>query len=415
MKTHKIGLLLGDEEDWPSAFELLLKRLRPKYRHGGEEHEIICERIRIHPFDLRAPTAYHLVIDRLAYWHFTPREWLKKAALLNNVYLLNNPFTFQSMEKHSAYCAMIRLGLPIPATWLIPEKKGRGGKKYEVTAAKYHDMFDLPAIARGMGYPLYMKPFDGGGWRGVSRIDDEAALRAAYDSSGESLMHLQKAIDKFDVFVRSLAIGPQVMTMNYDPSQPQHGRYQISHGFLDEAKGNEARITVKLINAFFRWEFNSCESILKDGVLAPIDFANACPDIAITSLHFYFPWAIKSLYAWSAFCAATGRGMRINLDVDNYFEIGDSDRTYEEKLEAYEELADAYFQTKAFEDFRATQLSNLDEAMWEMVQSPEFDNIITGTVRSLFPAPEHDQFISHYRGLLKHWVDCEGAGKGKAT
>ena len=42
-----------------------------------------------------------MVIDRLSYWYYHPREWLKKLALMNRVYLLNNPFTFQAMEKHN--------------------------------------------------------------------------------------------------------------------------------------------------------------------------------------------------------------------------------------------------------------------------------------------------------------------------
>ena len=67
------------------------------------------------PFDLRDKPRYDLVVDRLAYWYYLPREWLKKVALMDDVYLLNSPFTFQSMEKHAAYCAMLRLGLKVPA------------------------------------------------------------------------------------------------------------------------------------------------------------------------------------------------------------------------------------------------------------------------------------------------------------
>jgi hypothetical protein len=129
MNLKKIGLLLSDEDDWPVAFEQLHRRLAPRLDYHGGTLSTDVERIRIHPFNLAAPTTYDLVIDRLAYWHYHPREWLKKAALVNGVYLINNPFTFQSMEKHSAYCAMIRLGLPIPDTWLIPAKQGPGHRK----------------------------------------------------------------------------------------------------------------------------------------------------------------------------------------------------------------------------------------------------------------------------------------------
>ncbi len=62
----------------------------------------------------------------------------------------------------------------------------------------------------------------------------------------------------------------------------------------------------RLVNAFFRWEFNSCETLVKDGEVYPIDYANACPDVALTSLHYYFPWAMKALVKWCVFALVTG-------------------------------------------------------------------------------------------------------------
>lgn len=403
----KIGLLLSDEDDWPATIEALARRFLHPMKVKGGQAEILLERIRIHPFNLYDNTTYNLVIDRLAWWHVNPREWLKKAALVNKVYLLNNPFTFQSMEKHSAYCAMIRLGLNIPDTVLLPPKQGPDTEKFRRTAARYHDMFDLPAIAGKMGYPLYMKPFDGGGWRGVSRIDNEHDLMRAYDESGSGVMHLQKGIDNFEVFVRSLGIGPQISSFNYDPNQPMHGRYQIQHDFLSAEKGREAQIITKVINAVFRWDFNSCEAILKDGTLYPIDFANACPDIALTSLHYYFPWAIKSLLAWSLYCLISERNVHITMNLEDYFKIADSDRSYWEKLEAYNTLADKHFETERFFEFKEKSLKGLDEAMYELVASQEFDDIIGHNVRITFPAHEHEQFLAHYRGIFKHWLESE--------
>lgn len=409
----KIGLLLSDEDDWPVAIEALAKRFLKPLKRGSKTFDVALERIRIHPFSLRDKTTYDLVIDRLAWWHVNPREWLKKAAIINKVYLLNNPFTFQSMEKHTAYCAMIRLGLHIPETVLLPPKQGPDTEKFRRTAARYHDMFDLPAIAEKMGYPLYMKPFDGGGWRGVSRIDNAEDLMRAYDASGTTVMHLQKGLDDFDVFVRSLGIGPQVISLNYDPSQPMHGRYQIDHNFLTAKKGQEARMITKTINSIFRWDFNSCEAILKDGKLQPIDFANACPDIALTSLHYYFPWAITSLLAWSLYSLISERKVRITMDLDSYFAIADSDRSYWEKLVAYEVLADKHFETEKFEAFKAKELQGLDEAMWEYIGSQEFDDLLVSLVKGQFPQHEHEQFIAHFRGIMQHWHASQ-ASAGKA-
>ena len=109
-RTHLIGLLLGTEEDWSGAFETMMARLGPPIEHASERHEFATERVTIEPFDLRMRPRHALVIDRLAHWYYVPREWIKKVALMDGVYLMNNPFTFQAMEKHSAYCAMMGSG-----------------------------------------------------------------------------------------------------------------------------------------------------------------------------------------------------------------------------------------------------------------------------------------------------------------
>ena len=308
MPSHLIGLLLGTEEDWPTAFEHLLGRVGP-IQHGGETHDLTTERVMNEPFDLRYRPRHALVIDRLAWWYFVPREWLKKISLMDDVYLLNNPFTFQAMEKHSAYCAMMRLGLNVPETWLIPHKEPprsvrfeSATERWEAMASRYNAPFDLDSIAGHIGYPLFMKPFDGGQWVGVTRVASPDDLHAVYDESGERIMHLQASVEDFDVFVRSLSIGAETMVMRYDPSVPLHARYTVAHDFLSPDVGAEVVAISRLVNAFFRWEFNSCETLVKDGVVYPIDYANASPDVALTSLHYYFPWAIKALVRWCTFC-----------------------------------------------------------------------------------------------------------------
>ncbi len=407
---HLIGLLLGTEEDWPRAFDEILRRLGPVDGPGGTKHEFECERITIEPFDLRDHPRYGLVIDRLAYWYYHPREWLKKVALMDNVYLLNSPFTFQSMEKHAAYCAMIRLGLKVPDTVLVPYKNPLDNSRYAYTAAKYNKSFDLDAVAEQIGYPLFMKPYDGGAWRGVSRIRNPAELHAAYDASGEMLMHLQKAVDGYDVFARSLSIGAETMVMRFQPDKPMHERYAVDHSFLAPDTGTEVVTIGRLVNAFFRWEFNSCETLVKGSDVYPIDYANACPDVALTSLHYYFPWAMKALVKWAVFVLATGRRGRIDLETDRYFEIADEPgASYGEKLAAYRELADAYFETERYGNFWASCLERLDQVVLDYVAGPQFDELLTETVRSVYPPAEHDQFIAHLRGLTGLWVREESA------
>jgi len=407
---HLIGLLLGTEDDWPTAFEEILRRLGPVAGPGGTRHTVDCERITIEPFGLRDRPRYHLAIDRLAYWYYVPREWLKKVALMDDVYLLNSPFTFQSMEKHAAYCAMMRLGLRVPETVLVPYKNPVDNARYAYTAAAYNKPFDLDAIAEQIGYPLFMKPYDGGAWRGVSRVRNPAELHAAYDASGEMLMHLQKAVDDYDVFARSLSIGAETMVMRFEPDEPMHLRYAVDHSFLSPQAGTEVVTIGRLVNAFFRWEFNSCEVLVKDGVVYPIDYANACPDMALTSLHYYFPWAIKALVKWCMFVLVTGRRARLDLETGRYFAIADqAGAGYGEKLAGYRELADAYFDSERYQDFCARSLPHLDELVLDWVAGPGFDRLLIDTVRSVYPGHEHDRFIAHLRGLLGLWVQDENA------
>jgi hypothetical protein len=412
---HLIGLLLGTEEDWPRAFETLVSRLGPVTDAAGHRHHIATERITIEPFDLRDRPRYELVIDRLAWWYYVPREWLKKIALMDDVYLLNSPFTFQSMEKHAAYCAMIRLGLKVPQTVLVPHKDPPDNARFQYTAARYNQPFDLGAIAEEIGYPLFMKPYDGGQWVGVSRIRDRAELQRAYDASGQRLMHLQASVEGYDVFARSLSIGPETMVMDFRPEKPMHDRYAVSHDFLSEDAGYEVLTISRLINAFFRWEFNSCECLVRGDQVHPIDYANASPDVALTSLHYYFPWAIRTLLKWSVFCVVTGRRARVDLDTRRYFEIADRDDLgYREKLSAYRRLADEHFETERYHDFCASRLAHVDELVHDWVASPDFDRLLVETVRATYPPHEHERFTAHLRGLVGQWVAEQGVSRTAA-
>jgi len=402
-RRHLIGLLLATEEDWPTAFESLLGRFGP-ISFRGETHEFVSERVAHEPFDLRYKPRYQLIIDRLAWWYDVPREWLKKLALMDDVYLLNNPFTFQAMEKHSAYCALMRLGIKVPETWLIPHKLPPDNPRYIPMAERYSPEFDLDFVAEQVGYPLYMKPFDGGMWVGVTRIESGEELHASYDASGERLMHLQAAVDDFDVFTRSLSIGPQTKVMQYDPSADGHYRYLVGDDFLLPELMDEVETIGRLVNAFFRWEFNSCEVIVRDGHAHPIDYANASPDMALVSLHYYFPWAIQSLAAWCLFCTATDRKIGVYQPTRDYFAIGDSDLSYEDKLDRYRALADAYFQVEEFEEFRAEALPHLEETMVEYVESSEFDELIVQIIRTEEPEEKQERLIERSRRAVAAWA-----------
>ena len=407
-RTRQIGLCLGADICWPICFEEILKRLDLAIPWNGETLEFHVERVTLEPFNLRQPVRYDVVIDRLTHWYYVAREWIKKAVVMNDTYVFNNPWSIQSNEKHTSYCAMMRLGMPIPDTWMLLPKAYENYADLEATLKRYARLFDLAEYGSRLGYPHFMKPYDGGGWRGVTRINNEQELREAYEASGTSVMHLQAAVLPFDRFVRCLGLGPQTRVINYDPDAPLHDRYRTDIDFLKAEDAQVIEDITLTINAFFGWDFNSCEALLKNHEWYPIDFANACPDSQVTSLHYHFPWLIKANLRWALFCAASRRRVRRNLDWAPYFEIADEPGEWREKLPRYAALAREHFELKAFEDFCATHLGHLDAVADEFFASPVALDAVRQKVEALYPTHEIEQFTQLFFQRIQHWREQEG-------
>lgn len=401
--TRNIGLSLGADLCWPSCYEAIMERLDLEIPVDDENVKFNVERVTIEPFNIRQPCKYDLVIDRLTHWYHTSREWIKKIVIMDDVYVYNNPWSIQSMEKQTTYCAMAKLGMPVPETWLIPPKEYREHEDLDTTLHRYARLFDLGEIGAKIGYPLFMKPYDGGAWKGVSRIDDEQALREAYDESGTFIMHLQQAVEGFDRFVRCIGLGPQFHLVSYDPSAPLHDRYQIRQHFLSEEDRSILEDMTMTINAFFGWDFNSCESLHKDGVWYPIDFANACPDSQVTSLHYHFPWIVMANIRWSTFCAATRRPMRRTLDWDPFYEIQRTSMPFREKLREYARIGHQRMETERFQEFCDSHLPHLEEVTREFFATDEAREIVRRKVEALFPEHEVESFTELFWDRIQQW------------
>lgn len=409
--TRKIGLSLGADICWPICYEEIVKRLKLSIPWEGDTVGVEVERVSIEPFDLRQPCSYDVVIDRLTHWYHTSREWIKKAVIMDGLYVFNNPWSVQSMEKQTTYCAMMHLGMPIPETVLVPPKSYEPLPDLQPTLRRYAKLFDLGKVGAELGYPMFMKPYDGGGWKGVSRIDNEQQLRARYEESGKLVMHLQKAVDPFDLFIRCIGFGPETKIVKYDPSAPLHDRYTMERHFVDKEQADLLRDTTLTINAFFGWDFNSCEALRKDGVWYPIDFANPCPDSQVTSLHYHFPWLVKSYVKWSIFSAVTKRAMRKTLDWDPFYAVAKQDLPYREKLAAYAKIARERLEADRFEEFCAKHLAHLDEVAWEFFATNDAKEAVRKKVTALFPAHEIEPFTELFWKRIGKWrVDNQPSG-----
>ncbi len=401
--VRKIGLSLGADLCWPICFEEIMKRLDLHLSIDGQDISFEVERVSIEPFSIRQPCRYDLVIDRVTHWYHTSREWIKKSILMDDLYVYNNPWSIQSMEKQTTYCAMAHLGLPVPETWMIPPKSYLPHADLDTTLHRYARMFDLGRVGEAIGYPMYMKPYDGGAWKGVSRLDDEQALRESYEKSGTFLMHLQQGVEGFDQFVRCIGLGPQFLHVSYSPGAALHDRYQIEQGFLNAEDRQLLEDMTMTINSFFGWDFNSCEALRRGDTWYPIDFANACPDSQVTSLHYHFPWMIMANIRWAVFCAATRKKMDQNLNWQPYYDILAQDLPYRERLRAYASVGHERMQTERFRDFCREHLTQVEEVVWEYFGTQSARDTVAKKVKSLFPPHEVESFTQLFWDRIQLW------------
>ncbi len=233
---------------------------------------------------------------------------------------------------------------------------------------------------------------------GVFRLDNlDNTIRNP--NKDDLLTRATSAIGVAKPFSGAALFGPEIINQ----AKPNSALNKAAN-YIDK----KATQITRIINAFFGWDFNSCEMLRSKGILHPIDFANACPDSQITSLHYHFPWLVKSLLRWSIFCSTTKRKPRLTLNWEPYLEIADNpDLSLDEKIEAYDTIAKEHFDVYRFHDFNEEHLGSLDEIALEFFQTQKFRDIIFDKVSSLYPEHEIEAFTDHFFGLVQFWCKTE--------
>ena len=143
--------------------------------------------------------------------------------------------------------------------------------------------------------------------------------------------------------------------------------------------------------------------------MLPIDYANACPDVAVTSLHYYFPWAMKSLVKWTAFCAATGRRAKLQVDSEPWFAVADDPALdYGAKLAALPAAGRPALRQGALPRLLRRGAAGSRRAGAGVGQPPpDFDRMLGETITATYPEHEQDRFTAHFRGLIDLWIGDE--------
>lgn len=281
----KIGILFGQERSFPEA---VIKRINEKAVKG-----ITAEAVKIDKMFQNAPLDYAVIIDRISQDVPFYRASLKNAAITGTA-VINNPFWWSADEKFFNNALAEQIGVPVPKTALIPSREHPSG----TTAQSFSNLtmpLDWDAIFEYTGFPAYMKPFDGGGWRDVYKLHDKEDFFNKHSGTEQLVMLLQEEII-FEEYFRCYCIGGKhVRIMQYEPRNPHHLRYEVGKAPSSEKLLKTIEeYTLRLCN-YLGYDFNTVEFAVRDGVPIAIDFCNPAPDADLKSVgQENFDWVVET-------------------------------------------------------------------------------------------------------------------------
>jgi hypothetical protein len=280
----KIGILYGKERSFPEAF---VARINSKCVSGIE-----AEPVHISKAMQGEPSGYAVIIDRISQDIPFYRTWLKNAALTGTA-VINNPFWWSADDKYFNNCLMTKVGVPVPKTVILPSRD----LPHDTSDDSFSNLafpLDWDAIFKYVGFPAYMKPFAGGGWKHVYKLTSSGDFFTKHNETGQLVMLLQEEII-FTEYYRCYCIGGKyVRIMSYEPRNPHHLRYVAD--FKPSAERLEQMTDIVLrINKYLGYDFNTVELAIRDGVPYAIDFCNPAPDAERNSVgEENFEWVVET-------------------------------------------------------------------------------------------------------------------------
>ena len=297
----KIGILHGKERSFPQAF---IEKINRKKVKG-----ITAEAVKIEKALQGESSGYSVIIDRISQDVPFYRTWLKNAAL-NGTAVINNPFWWSADDKYFNNCLMTKIDVPVPKTAIIPSYTHPDDTSSE-SFSNLAFPLNWEEIFNEVGFPAYMKPFSGGGWKNVYRLNDKNEFYEKHAETGQLVMLLQEEI-VFEEYYRCYCIGGKyVRIMNYEPRNPHHLRYAADFKPSNERLEQMTEIVLK-INKFLGYDFNTVELAIRDGVPYAIDFCNPAPDADLASVgKENFDWVVDTA---AKFAIEKARRQEDNID-----------------------------------------------------------------------------------------------------
>ena len=310
----KIGILFGQERSFPTA---IVERINSKNIKG-----ISAEPVRIDKVMQGEPCGYAVIIDRISQDIPFYRAYLKNAALCGTA-VINNPFWWSADEKFFNNCLATKIDVPVPKTVILPSRDLPADTSDQSFSNLAYPL-DWDSIFAYVGFPAYMKPFAGGGWKNVYRLTDMDDFFEKHAETNQLVMLLQEEI-VFEEYYRCYCIGGKhVRIMPYEPRNPHHLRYVADFKPSTE-KLTEMEEIVLRINKYLGYDFNTVELALRDGVPYAIDFCNPAPDADIKSVgQENFDWVVETAANYAIEKAQNLKEGGDNLTWGEYIKKGSS-------------------------------------------------------------------------------------------
>lgn len=274
----KIGLIIGDERDWPEAVINEINQ-RPGYE---------ASLVKLAATFMDTPVSYDLIIDRISPEIPYYRSYLKYAATYGT-HVINNPFTCSADNRFLGTAIVNRLGLTSPRTVSLPNKDvAMDAKPSSFRNLDYPMKWD--EIINYVGVPAIFKDIHSGGRRPVHRVANVDELLQRYDESSTRTTILQQLIES-DIHIHCFVFGQKnVLALRYSLKD---GRYLPDSFDQNDETGQKLTESALKITQAYQYDINMVEFVIQGDTIYVINGTNPTPEI---NLHLMtkeqFDWCV---------------------------------------------------------------------------------------------------------------------------
>lgn len=287
MAKKRIGVLFGMEDTFPWA---LMNEINETAKRNGDDVEAGPVKLSFLTQEQSFEDA--VILDRIS--HEVPfyRTFLK-CAVARGVTVVNNPIWWSADDKYFDNVVALAAGVAVPKTVLLPHKENPPNT--QATSFRNLDFVDWDRVFAYLGFPIFLKPANGGGWKDVYKCDTAEEFFAAYDKTRDLEMMAQEAIE-FTEYYRCYVVGRRdVKIMPYAPKEPHATRYAAVAGKpVPPAMAERVTRDALALCRALGYDLNTVEFAVRDGVPYAIDFMNCAPDADRASVgDENFRWIVK--------------------------------------------------------------------------------------------------------------------------